>query len=159
MVRTLRGALAAVLAIALAVSLVGVALADHSVQMSDDGNDLRVFLDKNGNDFTCRATNFHANGNPVDLIVVSSVCQYRMNGTWHDFETAPGDSKENADQVSETYGDNPCTNNDGGANLPNGQWAIRSQGDGRWFHNDVNHPFNADGGALETTHPFFEANC
>ena len=148
-----------VASLALIAGMVVPALADHSVQDADDGNDLRVSIVKNGNDFACKAINFHANGNPVDFILVSAVCQYRMNGTWHDFQTAVADSETNSDQVGVTYPDNPCTPNDGGEDLPNGQWAIRAQGDGRWENNGINHPYNGDGGALETTHPFYEANC
>jgi hypothetical protein len=92
-----------------------------------------------GNNFNCSGRNDTTNGNNVDTLGVSYVCQYKdTSGVWHDFEAAPASTSSNASSTgTHTYSDNPCVSSDGGANLPNGTWDLRGQADG-WAINNGN---------------------
>ncbi|MGQ0669778.1 MAG: hypothetical protein ACT4PO_08935, partial [Actinomycetota bacterium] len=71
----------------------------------------------------------------------------------------PANSNTNVASVSVSYTDNPCTG-PGGVDLPAGNWKIRGQADGRYEEPlGTNHPYNGDGGALETTATFPQASC
>lgn len=137
------------------------ALAANSRTDTNNGNTITVTIGNSGNTFTCSGTNRRSTGQAVPFILVSAVCQYRDTaGGWHDFETAPANSATNAATVSVSYTDNPCIGSDGGANLAAGNWKIRGQADGRYEDPlGTNHPYNGDGGALETTSPFPQASC
>jgi hypothetical protein len=129
------------------------AFADHSVRGSSNGNDLRSSITKSGNNFACTGTNTVPGSWTVGVM---TVCQYKSGGTWHDMGNVSGNDSLN-DTVTATYNDNPCTGNDGGANLADGLYPVRARADGYWT--TAIGQFNFYSGSLHTTSPFYSANC
>lgn len=156
-IRIKRGSgIVASLAILVVLTMYGTAFADHSVDDKSNGNHLFITITKSGNFFACTGTNYHTGG---VILSVSAVCQYKLGTKWYDMATAVRSSQLNRTEVTVTYDDNPCTPNDGGANLPDGRhYKIRGQADGYWVE-AITADYHEYVGALETTSPFYEAAC
>lgn len=102
-----------------------------------------------GNNYDCSGRNSTTNGDNVDTIGVSYICQYKDGaGNWHDFESAPSSSNSGSSTGTHTYSDNPCVSSDGGANLSAGTWDLRGQADG-WTINNGNRLDFKGGGAAQ----------
>jgi hypothetical protein len=132
------------------------AIADNNVVEHKNRQTVRSTIDKSGNTFTCFGRNTVDPGFSISSVVVSTVCQYKSGGNWHDFERPPSNGESVVRIAEETYTDNPCTGTDGGANLGNGLYPIRGQADGYYTIGDAKYPF---GNPVHTTNPFYQANC
>jgi hypothetical protein len=141
------------IALSLVLATAGVSHADNDRTVTRNGQRMRVWITRNGNTFTCHATNT-ATGNS-DTILVSGVCQYKWSGSWYDFEEAPY-GRDNDGGAGVQYTDNPCTSADGPPDLTGGPFKIRAQADGWNSYGGITTEF---GTPINTTIPYMEVNC